>query len=154
MITGPADVRNFFRETADTLTQECMWGIYVDGRNQVLGVQELYRGTATGTSVRTGEIIAPALRLEACGVIVVHNHPSGLTDASREDLELTFTLLKACELMDIQLLDHIIIGSGDAITSIRRDHGDVWGKSEDDDGDLFTATPDQLKQMLSAMRTQ
>jgi len=130
-----------------------MWGIYVDGRNQVLGIQELYRGTATGTSVRVGEIIAPALRLEACGVIVVHNHPSGLVDASEEDLEVTTSIRLACELMDIQFLDHVILGGDSAVVSIRREHGELWGKGEDD-RDLFTATPDQLKQMLSAMRTQ
>jgi DNA repair protein RadC len=151
-VTGPADVRVLFADTVDTLTQECMWGIYVDGRNQVLGIQELYRGTSTGTSVRTAEIVAPALRLEASGVVVVHNHPSGNPEASKEDLELTSELRKACDLMDIAFLDHIVLGKDDNLVSIRRDYGNLWSESEDD-ADLFSATPDDLKELMSLMST-
>jgi DNA repair protein RadC len=100
----------------------------VDGRNNLIGVHEIYRGTATGTSVRISEIISSCLLAQGVGLVLVHNHPSGDSQASDEDVRLTADVFKACKLMDIEMLDHLVIGKN-SFTSIRSQNPNIWGPS-------------------------
>jgi len=90
----------------------------------VIGINQVYSGTATGTSVRIAEVLQPLLLLNAVGFALVHNHPSTNVSASDADLQLTAEMLSAAKLMDLTMLDHIIVGGkGDSTyTSIRRDN--------------------------------
>jgi DNA repair protein RadC len=77
----------------------------------VLGVPEIYVGNIDTTSVRVAEVLRPAIRDNCPSVIVVHNHPSGDPTPSPEDILVTRRINASAEAMDIDLLDHIIIGS-------------------------------------------
>ena len=83
----------------------------VNTKNHVLGVPEIYVGNVDTTSVRVAEVLRPAIRDNCPSVIVVHNHPSGDPTPSPEDILVTRRINASAEAMDIDLLNHIIIGS-------------------------------------------
>ncbi|MBI2867841.1 MAG: hypothetical protein HYX97_05860, partial [Chloroflexi bacterium] len=84
--------------------------LLLNTRNYLLGVQEVYRGTVNSSHVRAAEVFRDAVRQNCSALIVVHNHPSGDPTPSNEDIALTRQLLEAGKLLEIELLDHIVIG--------------------------------------------
>jgi DNA repair protein RadC len=119
-----------FRADADRLTQESLWVMTLDGRNGLMGIERVYQGTATGTSVRIGELFRYAVAAGGCGIVVVHNHPSGDAQPSDEDIRLTSEVIAASKLLDIEILDHLVIGAGGAYRSIRSENQSLWTASE------------------------
>lgn len=131
-VTTPDDLAQLFEEYADKATKEALFVVAFDGQNGVLGINQVYSGTATGTSVRIAEVLQPLLLLNAVGFALVHNHPSTNVSASDADLQLTKEMLHAASIMDLTMLDHIIVGGkGDnTYTSIRRDNLDMNWNNE------------------------
>jgi DNA repair protein RadC len=86
--------------------------IFLDAKNRVLGIETLFEGTLTASSVYPREVVRAALDHHAAALIFVHNHPSGDPQPSPEDTALTRKLVKACRLMDLTVHEHIIIGGG------------------------------------------
>jgi len=124
-IISPETAYNLFKQTAVSLDQESLWVLSLDGQNGLIGIQKLYTGTATGTSVRIAEVVRATIIQNAPGMVLVHNHPSGNIEPSHADMELTTTMCKAASLLDIELLDHLIVGE-DGYTSIRAGNQDLW----------------------------
>jgi DNA repair protein RadC len=108
-ITSPADAAALLQRMRD-LEQEELWVILLDTRNRVLRVAEIYKGNVNTSVVRTGEIFRPAIQMAAAAVIVAHNHPSSDPSPSPEDISVTQQIVKAGKLLDIECLDHLIIG--------------------------------------------
>jgi DNA repair protein RadC len=108
-IDGPEDVAILLDDLRHE-RQEHFVAIYLDTRNVILRVATIHIGTANSSIVGIREVFREAVREGAMGVIVAHNHPSGNPDPSTEDIEITGKLREAGDLLDIQLLDHIIIG--------------------------------------------
>jgi DNA repair protein RadC len=125
-IESPSDAVRLFKEFADESLQEAMFIVVVGGRNNMLGVQQLYAGTATGTSVAVGEMFRACIAMGGQGIVMVHNHPSGDSQPSDEDVKLTKDAVAASHLLDIQLLDHLVIGEGGSYTSIRSQKPSLW----------------------------
>ena len=94
------------------LVQEHLRVIVLDTRNRVLSVEKLYMGSLNASTVRVGELFRAAIQRSAAGIILVHNHPSGDPSPSPEDVNLTRTAVQAGRLLDIEVLDHLIIGRG------------------------------------------
>lgn len=94
------------------LDHEEMWVICLDTKNHVQRIHPLYKGTLTTVSVRPGELFRLPLLLNSASIIVVHNHPSGVPAASEEDVAVTRQLIEAGELLQIEVLDHLIIAQG------------------------------------------
>jgi DNA repair protein RadC len=124
-IISPATAYELFRETALSTDQEGLWVLSLDGQNGLIGIQKVYTGTATGTSVRVAEIVRTTIIQNAPGMVMVHNHPSGNTEPSVADLQLTSEMCRAAALLDIELLDHLVVG-GNSYTSIRAGNQDLW----------------------------
>jgi DNA repair protein RadC len=124
-IISPATAYELFKETALSTDQEGLWVLSLDGQNGLIGIQKVYTGTATGTSVRIAEIVRTTIIQNAPGMVMIHNHPSGNTDPSEADLQLTEEMCKAAALLDIELLDHLVIGEN-SYTSIRAGNQDIW----------------------------
>lgn len=123
-VVTPDDLAQLFEDFAEKATKEALFVVAFDGQNGVIGINQVYSGTATGTSVRIAEVLQPLLLMNAVGFALVHNHPSTNVSASDADLQLTAEMLRAASLMDLTMLDHIIVGGkGDnTYTSIRRDN--------------------------------
>jgi DNA repair protein RadC len=105
------DVRKLLAHTFRDLDQEVFSVIFLDTKHRVLKMEEMFRGTINTASVFPREIVKRALHLEAAAVVAVHNHPSGNPEPSSEDRRVTEDLKKACQLMEISLLDHVIVGN-------------------------------------------
>lgn len=110
MIRGPEDVHRL-SEPLHHAGREHFAALYLDGRHRLIGWQIVSIGTATASLLHPREVFAPALHLLACGVILVHNHPSGECVPSGEDREVTKRLRAAGDLLGIHVLDHVIVGS-------------------------------------------
>lgn len=125
-VERPAQAVELFNQFAEQSTQESLFVLPVDGRNNLIGVHKVYVGTATGTSVRISELISSVMLAQGVGFVVVHNHPSGDSQASDEDIRLTNDLVKAARLLDLEMLDHLVVGK-DNWTSIRSQNPHIWG---------------------------
>ncbi len=117
-IRGPHDVADRLILQMGRLEREELRVVMLDTKNHVLRVATIYQGNVSSSLVRVGELFRDAVRLNAAGVILVHNHPSGDPTPSPDDLHLTAEALAAGRLLDIQLLDHLVIGH-DAYISLR-----------------------------------
>ena len=86
--------------------------ILLNTRNQVLATSEVYRGSVHTAVVRIGELFREALRQNAPAIVLVHNHPSGDPTPSAEDIAMTKQAIEAGELLDVDVVDHIILAQG------------------------------------------
>jgi DNA repair protein RadC len=110
-ITAPSDAANLLMSEMSLLEQEHLRVILLDTRNGVLGTSTVYIGSLNSSVVRVGELFRAAIKENAAAVIVAHNHPSGDPSPSPEDIRVTRQLVDAGKLLDIDVLDHIIIGN-------------------------------------------
>jgi DNA repair protein RadC len=90
--------------------------LFLDSQNRMLAMEELFRGTLSQTSVYPSEVVMRALHHQAAAVVLSHNHPSGSVQPSRADEHLTQTLKASLALVDVRVLDHIIVGQGQALS--------------------------------------
>lgn len=109
-VTSPADAANLLMSEMMLLEQEHLRVVLLDTRNHVLRVGNVYTGSLNTSVVRVGEVFRSAIKENAAAIIVAHNHPSGDPSPSPEDIHVTRQLRQAGTLLDIELLDHIIIG--------------------------------------------
>jgi DNA repair protein RadC len=111
-ITCPSDAADLVMPRMRYMVQEELWVLLLNVRNEVIHEEHLYRGTIDTSPVRVAEVFRPAIERKARRIIVVHNHPSGDPSPSREDVGLTRELVKAGNLLNIELTDHLVIGAG------------------------------------------
>jgi DNA repair protein RadC len=111
-INKPADAAALVQFEMQALEKEHLRVMLLDTRNQVIEIREIYRGSLNTSVVRVPEVFTPAVRINAASVLVVHNHPSGDPTPSPEDVAITKRLVEAGKLLEIEVLDHIIIGHG------------------------------------------
>lgn len=111
-LSNPENTRNFLISKLRDYEHEVFGILLLDNRHRVIKWEEVFRGTIDGTSVHPREVVKIALKENAAAVIFAHNHPSGVTDPSASDKNLTQSLVKALGMVDIRVLDHFIIGDG------------------------------------------
>jgi DNA repair protein RadC len=109
ILISPNAVRDWLKLKLGGLMHEVFGALWLDIQNQLIGWDELFRGTLTQTSVYPREVVKQALTRNAAAVIFAHNHPSGLTEPSAADKTLTRNLRTALNLVDVRLLDHLIV---------------------------------------------
>ena len=117
-ISSPRDVANLLIADMSVLDQERLRVLLLNTRNEVLGVREIYVGNVNSSVVRPAEVFRPAIRENAPSIIVVHNHPSGDPTPSPQDVAITRELVKGGKILGIELLDHVVLGSGDRFVSL------------------------------------
>jgi DNA repair protein RadC len=111
-IRTPADLADRLVPAMGHLEREELRVVLLNTKNVVTAMETVYHGNLAGSSVRVGEIYRSAVRRQAAAAVVVHNHPSGDPSPSGEDLRITGELAQAGRLLDIDLLDHLVIGHG------------------------------------------
>jgi DNA repair protein RadC len=117
---SPGAVRDYLRLKLRDLEHEVFVGLYLDAQNRVIGDEELFRGTLTQTSVYPREVVKRALAHNAAGVILAHNHPSGVAEPSHADEALTRALRQALALVDVRVLDHFVVAGNVAVSFAER----------------------------------
>ena len=109
-ITSPVDVLPELRDIKDK-KREYFVTVFLNARNQIINTEIVSVGSLSASLVHPREVFAPAVASSAASVILGHNHPSGDVTPSREDIELTRRIVQAGEIMGIEVLDHLIVGS-------------------------------------------
>ena len=112
----PGAVKQYLQLQLGHKNHEVFAVLFLDNQNRMLAMEELFRGTLSQTSVYPREVVLRALHHQAAAVVLSHNHPSGSVEPSRADEHLTQTLKAALALVDVRVLDHIIVGQGQALS--------------------------------------
>jgi DNA repair protein RadC len=112
-VTTSSDAEKIFRSVwrQSIELKECFYTMYLNRSNKVLGVMLISEGGISGTVVDARNIFQAALKANASGIIIAHNHPSGNTTASDADKQITCKIREAGKTLDITLLDHLIMVS-------------------------------------------
>ncbi len=119
-LSSPGAVRDYLRLKLRDLQHEVFVGLYLDAQNRVIADEVLFRGTLTQTSVYPREVVKRALANNAAGIILAHNHPSGVAEPSHADEALTRALRQALALVDVKVLDHFVIAGNAAVSFAER----------------------------------
>ena len=117
---SPQRVKDFVALRLGALAHEVFGVLFLDSQHRLIEMQELFRGTLAQTSVYPREVLRQALLLNAGAAILVHNHPSGVAEPSRADVALTNALKAALTLVDMRVLDHMVVGSGEVVSLAER----------------------------------
>lgn len=112
MINSPADAAALVQYDMSALEQEHLRVVLLDRRNRVLETAEVYKGSVNSSQIRIGEVFKEAIRKNASALIVIHNHPSGDPTPSPDDVAVTRAIVQAGKLLDVEVLDHLVIGHG------------------------------------------
>jgi DNA repair protein RadC len=115
-VHSPADAAALVQYEMSALEQEEMRVILLDTRNRVLKIKQVYKGSANSSQVRVNELFKDAIRANAVSIIVIHNHPSGDPTPSPDDVAVTRAMTQAGKLLDIEVLDHLVIGRGQFVS--------------------------------------
>jgi DNA repair protein RadC len=119
-LDSPAAVRDYLRLRLQHRAHEVFVGVFLDARHCVLAVEDLFSGTLMQTSVYPREVVKRALHHNAAAVLFAHNHPSGVAEPSRADELLTANLKRALAMVDVQVLDHFVVGAGTTMSFAER----------------------------------
>jgi DNA repair protein RadC len=113
VFTHPQHVRQYLLSQLRHQSREIFAVLLLDNQHQLITYQELFFGTVNAAHVYPREVLKLALAHNAAAIIVAHNHPSGVAEASQADQHITQNLIKAMRLIDITVLDHFIVGDGE-----------------------------------------
>ena len=119
-LSSPSDAREFLRMRLGGLVAEQFHVVWLDNRHKVIAVDHLFSGTIDGASVHPREVVRAALAHNAAAALLAHNHPSGTTEPSQADRDITAELKRALALIDVRVLDHIIVGGIDTTSMAER----------------------------------
>jgi len=118
-INSPADAAMLVQSEMGGLDHEELWVLNLDRRNHVIEITHLYKGSVSSSQVRVGEVFQAAIRLRASAILLVHNHPSSDPTPSPDDVALTRAVVQAGKLLDLDILDHLVIGNSNKWVSLK-----------------------------------
>jgi len=102
-----------------TPEQECCWVLLLDVKNKVTDIRQVAQGTVDQATTSPRDILREAVRQGAPRLILVHNHPSGETSPSKQDIQITAKVVEAGRILDVEVLDHLIINNSGGYHSFR-----------------------------------
>jgi DNA repair protein RadC len=112
VVSSPADIAGLVQTEMSLFTEEHLWVILLDTRLKLIEISRLYKGSVNSSQIRVGEVFREAVRVKAHSIAICHNHPSGDPTPSPDDVAVTRSIVQAGKLLDIDLIDHIVIGQG------------------------------------------
>ena len=119
-LTKPDETRSFLRLRLADCRNEVFGCLFLDNRNRIIAVRELFQGTIDGASIYPRVVVQRALELNAAAIVFFHNHPSGVAEPSNADEAITRRLKAALGLVDIRVLDHIVVSAGESVSFAER----------------------------------
>jgi DNA repair protein RadC len=120
---SPQKVYAYLKDDLEMLDQEHFVVLYLDTKGHLIQKMQLFKGSLNASLIHQREIFKHAVKLSAASFIMVHNHPTGDASPSVQDIRVTKIMVKASELMDIQVLDHVIIGKNQFYSF--KEHGNL-----------------------------
>jgi len=122
-IHSPKDAYDYLFPFMTNAPREELWIVILDTRNRIKELVKLYSGTVNQSNVRIAEVFRHAIIETSPAIIIAHNHPSGDPTPSPEDVALTRAIVEAGRLLDIEVLDHLVIGAGRYVSHKERQLG-------------------------------
>jgi DNA repair protein RadC len=122
-IHSPLDAADLVKYDMSALEHEELRVILLNTRNKVLEIVTIYRGSVNQSQVRIAEVFRPAIVENAPAFILIHNHPSGDVSPSPDDVAITKAIVNAGKLLDIDVLDHLVVGGGTYVSLKERGLG-------------------------------
>lgn len=119
-LNSPQAAADLVKYEMAAFTQEHLWVLLADTRNRWISTEKIYKGSLNSSTVRIGELFRPAILRNAASILLVHNHPSGDPTPSPEDIALTRGAVQVGKLLDIDVLDHIVIGTHQNYVSFKQ----------------------------------
>lgn len=119
-ISSPRVAASFLTTMYAGLEHEVFGVLFLNTRHQFIAYEAMFRGTIDGASVHPREVVKAALKHNAAAVILAHNHPSGVLDPSNADEAITRRLADALALIDVQVMDHVIVGGPNLVSFAER----------------------------------
>ncbi len=113
---SPQSVGHYLQLHLGAKPHEVFAVLFLDSQHRLIVLEEMFRGTLAQTSVYPREVVLRALHHHSAAVVLAHNHPSGSVHPSPADLHLTHTLKSALAMVDVRVLDHVIVGPGQAFS--------------------------------------
>ncbi len=110
-LNNTQDTKSYLKLQLYGLEQEVFAAIYLTYQNQIIRFEKLFYGNLSATAIHTGVLVKRALHYNASKVILAHNHPSGLSEPSQQDIQTTQLIKAALNLVEIELLDHLVVGN-------------------------------------------
>ena len=110
VIHSPKDAYNILKCFMSLLDHEELWVVNMDTRNRIMSMIALYKGSVNSSQVRVGEVFNQAILDKSPAIIVAHNHPSGDPSPSPDDVAVTRAIIHAGKLLDIDVIDHLVLG--------------------------------------------
>lgn len=111
IIDNPRAAADYLPHKLAEYEHETFWALFMDNQHRVLAFEKLFTGTIDQASVYPREVLKRALQLNAKAIIFAHNHPSGQTEPSNSDIQITQKLKQVLNLVDINVLDHFIVAA-------------------------------------------
>lgn len=124
-INSPKDVADFMMGKMEHLTQEKFIALFLNSKNIIIKQKTIFMGTLNSAIVHPREIYSEAVKCASNAIIVLHNHPSGDTTPSLEDINTTDRLRECGDILGIQLLDHVIIGDHTYLSMVEEGYFDI-----------------------------
>ncbi len=119
-LLGSDATKNFLHLHLSDNEREVFTVLFLNCRHILISCHDMFFGTVNASVAHPREIVKEALKQNASSIIIAHNHPSGIPEPSRADISMTQRIQDALELVEIKLLDHIIVGSGDVVSFAER----------------------------------
>lgn len=120
ILTSPDLTHHYLTSCLADRDREVFLVIFLNNQNKVICSEEMFVGTYNCVEVHPREIVRKALTCNAAALILAHNHPSGMAEPSLADRNITKHIEQACDLVDIRIIDHIIIGKGEYVSFVER----------------------------------
>ena len=119
-LTSPEETCSYLRLRLAGYKNEVFGCVYLDNRHRIIDVAELFQGTIDGASVHPRVVVQQSLQLNAAALIFYHNHPSGVAEPSHADEAITRRLKDALALVDVRVLDHFVVATGESVSFASR----------------------------------
>mgnify|MGYP001595274535 CR=1 FL=1 len=116
IFTSPHAVRDYLMLEMADKPHEVFYVLFLTNKHKLIAIEPMFQGTIDGASIYPREVVRRVMHHNAAAVILAHNHPSGCSEPSRDDLSITTRLKEALALIDVRILDHLVVGLGE-ITS-------------------------------------
>lgn len=119
-LTSPNLTHHYLASRLADKDREIFLVIFLNNQNNVIEAEEMFVGTYNSVEVHPREIVRQALKYNAAALILAHNHPSGIAEPSQADRHITHQIEQACDLVDIRIIDHFVIGKGEYVSFAER----------------------------------
>ncbi|MFZ4834676.1 RadC family protein [Rouxiella sp. Mn2063] len=116
----PESTKRYLQNLLANREREVFLVLFLDNQHRVIRHEELFAGTISSVEIHPREIVRAAMKINATALILAHNHPSGRAEPSSADRRVTEQIIKVCQLLEIRVLDHLVVGHGEMVSFAER----------------------------------